>query len=529
MRDSHSITASAITSVTERDQVTAWKPATLSLDENPGNTWLSTFVISFMIAILVALFWCPVRRMFANVEINYNEGWNAYQAARVASGTALYRTPPGTFATGTGYPPLSFHLVSALGNTKTFVSRGRWVSLISLLTIGILVALIVRSEGGSQAAAIFSFLLYEIAIALMLPDRIGMNDPQLLAEAFSMAGLYCYVRNVVSFRMVCMAAFFFCLAGFTKQTLIAFPAAVGLDLFLRSRRTFLVWAGAMIFAAGSFATLTFLLDGRYLLVHITGKRTYSYWLAWSQFHRYALLFQTLLVIACAWSMYAFRSRRVFVLAFLFSNVLAFLLAGGAGVDMNIFFNALAATVIACGLSLSDIRFALQGWRAPILNGMSVLMFALVFISVMIFVPGQLRRNRRELHGLPAREGEFLSAVEFTRARPGPAMCESLLLCYEAGKSFEFEPFTVGDQMRTGEIKEDEVFRLLRMHHFQTIQIALRSDEQDLKDWADLRASLASDQSDPDKQRRFTPNFMKELLTDYHLSKRTSEMALFSPN
>jgi hypothetical protein len=38
-----------------------------------------------------------------------------------------------------------------------------------------------------------------------------------------------------------------------------------------------------------------------------------------------------------------------------------------------------------------------------------------------------------------------------------------------------------------------------------------------------------DQTDPDKQRNFTPDFMRELLSDYHLSKRTSDMALFSPN
>lgn len=527
MHGSHSVWA--IAPASEEEQTAASKPCSLFSNENAANTWLSTFVISFMIAILLALFWFPVRRMFANVEINYNEGWNAYQASRVAHGIALYRTPPGSFATGTGYPPLSFHLISALGNTSTFLPIGRWVSLISLLAIGILVGLIVRRGGGSQAAAVFSFLLYEIAIALMLPDRIGMNDPQLLAEALSVAGLYWYVRNPLSTRMLCIAALLFCLAGFTKQTLIAFPAAVGLDLLFRSRRALVVWLGAMLFSGGSLAVLTFLIDGRYLLVHLTGKRTYSYWVAWSQFHRYASLFQALLVIACAWSIYAFRSRRLFVLAFLFSNVLAFLLAGGAGVDMNIFFSALAATVIASGLALSDVRFALIEWKAPILNAMAVLMFALVFVGMMLFVPGQLRRNRKELRGLSAREGEFLSAVEFTRARPGPAMCESLLLCYEAGKPFEFEPSTVGDQMRTGVIKEEEVLQLLRRHHFQTVQVLLRPDEQNLSDWADLRASLASDQTDPDKQRRFPPSFMKELVDDYQFSKRTSEMVLFSPN
>jgi len=129
--------------------------------------------------------------------------------------------------------------------------------------------------------------------------------------------------------------------------------------------------------------------------------------------------------------------------------------------------------------------------------------------------------------LPARQNEFHSAVEFIKAHPGPALCESLLLCYEAGKRFEYEPFSVRDQLKTGRLHEDDVLQLLRTHHFQTVQIALRSDEEDLKEF-DLWASLSSDQKEPDKERRFTPNFMKELLGDYQLSKRTSEMAIFCP-
>jgi hypothetical protein len=197
--------------------------------------------------------------------------------------------------------------------------------------------------------------------------------------------------------------------------------------------------------------------------------------------------------------------------------------------MNIFFNSLAATVIDCGLALSDISFALAGWWPAVWNSTAALMFALFFTSIMIFVPGQLRRDGEKMRSLPTVENEFCSSVEFMKARPGPALCESLLLCYEAGKPFDYEAFSVRDQIKTGLISEDEVLQLLRTHHFQTVEIDLRTDEQDLNEWADLKTSLASDQADPDKQRRFTPRFMKELLADYQLSKRTSEMALFSPN
>jgi hypothetical protein len=496
-----------------------------------GDTWLSSLVICLMAITFLALFWFPTRRMLANVEINYNEGWNAYRAAMVAGRIPLYGTPPQNSGIGAAYsyPPLSFHLIGLLGTTNTFNAVGRWVSLISLLMAGILVALIVWSAGGSRPAAFFSLLLYEIAIALMLPDRIGMNDPQLLAEALSIAGLYFYVRHPTSGRFLCASAVFFCLAGFTKQTLLAFPAAVALDLLVRSRRAFATWAGAMVLSAGVLAALTFLIDGRYFLDYLTGKRTYSYWIAWSQFHHYASLFQSLLVIATAWSICTFRSRRLFVTSFVFSCGLACLLAGGTGVDMNIFFNALAATVIACGLAFSDISFASTRIQPAIWSPAATLMFAIFCFSIMIFAPGQFRRDREKMRALPALESEFRSAVEFTKASPGPALCESLLLCYEAGKPMEIDAFSLAEELKTGQIKEDDVLGLLSTHHFQTIQIALRSDEDELKEWTDLRASLASDQKVPAKLRRFPPSFMKELLADYHLSMRTSELAVFSPN
>ncbi len=493
------------------------------------GAWLSVTVICLMIVTLLALLGFPLRRTFANVEVNYNEGWNAYRAAMVASGIPLYGAPPHGFGTGTAYPPLSFHLVGLLGTASTFTLIGRLVSLISLITAGVFVSLIVKHGGGSRQIAVFSFLLYEIGIVLLRADRIGMYDPQLLGEALSTAGLYFYFRNPISNRLLCVSALLFCLAGFTKHNLIVFPAAVAIDLLLRSRRAFVTWAGAMLLSVGILTGMTLVIDGRYFPIHLMGGggRTYSYGIAWSQFHHYVEKFQSLLVIGTAWSMCSFRSRTVFASAFIMSHLLGFLLAGGSGVDLNIFFNALAAAAIACGLALSDITLALAGSRPSVSNSTPALMFAFFFISIMIFVPGQLRRDRQSIRVLPVHENEFRSAVELLKTRPGPALCESLLLCYEAGKPFEYEPYSVRGLVRTGRLHEDEVLQLLRTHHFQTVEITLRPDEEDLIE-SDLRASLGSDQKKPDTERRFTPKFMKELLEDYQLSMRTSQMAIFCP-
>src|SRR6266704_97131 len=528
-----SLSNSPLTMNTGADQnrrSTAAKIRHFCFGETPSDTWLATAVNCFMTATLLALIWFPLRRTFANVEINYNEGWNAYRAAMVASGIPLYGAPPHGFGTGTAYPPVSFHLIGWLGTPSTFTATGRWVSLISLMATGIFVSLIVRRAGGSRQTAVFSFLLYVIGIALLRPDRIGMNDPQLLGEALSVAGLYFYFRNPDSNRHLFVSALLFCLAGFTKPNLLAFPVAVAIDLLLRSRRAFVTWAGAMVVSAGLLMATTLLIDGHYFLVHLMGGggRAYSYWMGWSGYHKYVEKFQTMLVIGAAWSICAFRSRRVVVSAFVLSHILAFLLAGGSGVDLNIFFNAMTATIIACCIALSDITFAIAGQRPAVLNSTAALMFGLLFISIMTFVPGQLRRDREMIRGLPAHESEFNSAVDFMKTRPGPALCESLLLCYEAGKPFEYEPYSVRDLVRAGRLPEEKVLQLLRTSHFQTVQIGLRPDEESLEGTADLLASLGSDQKKPYTERRFTPKFMKELLEDYQLSIRTSQMAIFCP-
>lgn len=493
------------------------------------NIKLSTAIMALMAVTGIALFWFPVTRISANVEINYNEGWNAYRAAMAAHQIPLYGALPLRFGVGTAYPPISFHLIGWLGRPDTFVQVGRWISLLSLIATGIFVALIVKQESGSRQATIFSFLLYEICIALLRPDRIGMDDPQLLGEVLSVAGLYFYVRNPHSNRTLGVSALLFSLAGFSKHNLIAFPAAVALDLLLRSRKAFATWVSALVLFAGLLTAMTFLVDGRYFMLHLMGRgaRTYSYWMAWSGYHHYAATFQSLLVIAIAWSICVFRSRRVIVLAFVFSHVLAFLLAGGFGVDLNIFFNALAVTAMACGLALSDMAVGSEESRTVRWDSTGALMAALFFVSIMIFVPGQLRRDRQKIQELRAREGEFNSAVEFVKAQPGPALCESLLLCYEAGKPCEYEAFSVRALVKSGALSEGDVLDLVKTHHFQTIQIALRSDEEKLEG-LDLWASLQSTQEKPDTERRFSPNFMKELLEDYQLSKKTPEMAIFSP-
>src|SRR5947207_15698794 len=75
------------------------------------DTWLSIVVIGFMMVTMVALFRFPVHRIFANVEVNYNEGWNAYRADMVAKGIRLYGELPQGWGTYKAYASYSFNVM----------------------------------------------------------------------------------------------------------------------------------------------------------------------------------------------------------------------------------------------------------------------------------------------------------------------------------------------------------------------------------------------------------------------------------
>lgn len=481
----------------------------------PGN-WLAPAVLGCMTLTLLALFVFPVRRIFADVEVTYNEGWNAYKQAMAAHAIPLYGAPRAQFTGSTGYPPLSFHLIGWLGRMGSFTAAGRWVSLISLIVAGVFVALIVRRESGSPWASLFSFLLYEIGVVILLPNRVGMNDPQLLGEALSACGLYFYLRSSGSNRLLYISAFAFCLAGFTKQNLIAFPVAVGLDLLLRSRKEFATWAAALLVSVGLMLTLTFLIDGRYFFVDLTAPRAYSVREAWTHLHKYLSTFQVPLVIAGVWSVLALRSRTALACAFFLSHFAGFFFVGGDGVDFNVFFNALMATVILCGIALTEVTFASARSRPTLLNLSAgpVLMLA-VFGSVLINIPGLLLNDFGDARNLRHREVEFRSAVQFVKTRSGPALCENLLLCYQAVKPLEYDAFFVLDQLQIGRLQEDQVTKLLRTHYFQTVQVNVPEEQ------ANRPAELV-------EPRRFTRTFMRELGERYAVGMRTSQLIVFVP-
>jgi hypothetical protein len=359
-----------------------------------------------------------------------------------------------------------------------------------------------------------------------------MNDPHLFGEAITTAGLYLYIKNPESKRTLVLSALAFCVAGFSKQTLLAFPAAVALDLILKSRKLFAAWAGAMLAFAATFIVLSVLVDGRYFLAHLTLHRAYSLRYAWHHnVHLYLEMVEAVLLVGIGWLICASRPRRIFLILFVVSQVMGFFFAGGDGVGLNICFNAFAAAVIVCGVALADAEAVTKGMRAavPYPQRLSGALMSLILLGVMVHVPGRLRENIDALRALPAQRTEFASALQFLRSHPGPALCESLLLCFEAGKQFEFDPFSVNDGLKTGRVTEDDLVEILRSRHFLSLQIKLDPGEasQSEEQLADAR-SHPSGLLLPFEQNIFTGRLMKEIVENYRIAYRNTWTVIFVP-
>jgi hypothetical protein len=58
--------------------------------------------------------------------------------------------------------------------------------------------------------------------------------------------------------------------------------------------------------------------------------------------------------------------------------------------------------------------------------------------------------------LPERERAFEFQASFLAEQPGPAICERLILCYEAGKPYVINPFVLRIRERKGEGNNDLV-------------------------------------------------------------------------
>lgn len=394
-------------------------------------------------------------------RIVFNDGWNAYRASSASAGVPLYMARPAH--TAVDYPPLSFHLVGALSRLTGDVNlAGRWLSLLSLVWVVVCSAGVARKISGDRLTGLLAGLLCAAWFLLFAPTYVGANDPQLLGHALSMTGVLLYVARRNSTLGLVGSCLFCCLGGFVKQSLLAFPLAIGLDLLWRSPRRFVAWASTAAVTLAVFAVITVWADGPYIIQHLFTPRGYSLERAGSVAGVFGLLFLPALAACALWCREGIRrpSSSVIALGFAIALTTGSLLAGGSGVNLNVFFDAVIAMSIIAALVLRDLaeRSALDAALAPI-----ALSAGLLVVGRSSSVPPRA--------ALAETSRAFLDDVGYLKSKPGDAICLSLLLCHDAGKPLIYDPYTTNELMNAGRLDPNWLASALKIPSFAVVQLA----------------------------------------------------------
>lgn len=446
---------------------------------------------------VIATGWFPLRSIDTLPSQNYNEGWNAYRQWMTVQGQPLYGVPPdgtqGEFWT-TNYAFLSFHLIGLLGGAKaTMLLTGRVVCFASLVAVTWLVGAIVRRATGSRTAALFAGLALFAGICSFAGDYRAVDDPELLSAAFATFGLFAYLRTSRGLAGQVLAATAFCCSLFVKHDYLAFPISAAAHLvWTRNWRGLAIFATAGTAAAAALLALSFHFDGAYTLTDLLAPRAYAFPHMLFKSWQYLLHFGVplgigLAALGCGRGM----QGRVFLLILLvFTNVTAICFAGGDGVANNIFFPPIIADLLACVIGIC--------WLERQAGPYFIAALACSSLSLAIAVPFRAVHDFQQNLGLHGETVTAQQAIALLAATNGPAICEDLLLCYEAGKPIGYDPYYVRDQIVIGRLRQAPIVTLLDEHYYAVIQLDGAAD-------GNWRQGM---------QERFTPAFQQAFFNAY---------------
>jgi hypothetical protein len=389
------------------------------------------------------------------IPLDPNEGWNAFFSKIAMAGGDLY--PAGASLITNNYPPLSFYVVGLGGLvTGDNIFAGRIVALISMLVVAGNLYCWLRAAGAAVRIALLGAATF-LAFAVTYGQAyVAMDDPQWLAHALMTTGLVVLWRGRASTRAIVVARALMVAAGLTKHILIPIPIAVTFYLMRRSRRDFITW----MVSSGILLTMACLLlwsaYGAAFFDSLRTARVYSLhhsWVATATALKCLAPIVGLSLLLCA----AERSERAaFIAAYLVAAAaIGALASGGAGVDVNAFFDLIIAASLGAALAIE----MLWSGRLPerIVAGDSKLGLGLGPIALVLLATCSAAYAATKLPGavasvrnLDSLEKTSLSYISQIRSRgQGHAVCEMVGLCYWANNSFTVDLYIYGQKLETG--------------------------------------------------------------------------------
>jgi hypothetical protein len=398
-----------------------------------------------------------------HVSLDPNEGWNAYHALHAMSGHPLY--PQNDSFLFNNYPPLSFYVIGALGIlVGDNIVAGRILSLLATLGLAAGIYITARRMKSGVEPALFAALMF-VAGLLIFTDYVGMDDPQLLGHAVAIGGLLLVLREPRTITVIA-AALLMTLAFFIKHNLVALPVALTIWLTVSDRRSAAWFAGSGVLFGLAGLALFRIAYGLDLFSELNSARTYSFvslagaigsWLLWADVSLFGLA-------ALLWLR---RGDRYVVLCALYATVataVGIIFAGGAGVDMNIWFDAMIALLLAAALAID--KLSMPDWKRGAIA--AVYMVPLIAGIVLNWDEAWLERDFW-LHPMADEVATAENDIAFLRAQHGPVACEMLSLCYWAGKPAEIDMFNLGQAYATHKRSDDALIQLISAKHYGAME------------------------------------------------------------
>ncbi len=240
-----------------------------------ARTALFRAVIALFCVIAAWFFAWPAYRAFLNIDINWNEGWNAYWADAAMGRMPLYPSPNQLITNN--YPPLSFYIVGAFGRLiGDPILAGRLLSLLAVAMIAVSVALVIRRLGGNRAGAGIGALYFVATMSRGFDSYVGMNDPQLLAQAVMTFGFLAFLGATARDRGYMAPILVMVIAGFIKHNIIAMPLTAFVWLTVRRPHQIVKCVALAVVAVVIGFAACFAIFGPDFFTNMLCPRSYSF-------------------------------------------------------------------------------------------------------------------------------------------------------------------------------------------------------------------------------------------------------------
>ncbi|HUC10680.1 MAG TPA: hypothetical protein VL985_09685 [Stellaceae bacterium] len=437
------------------------------------NFLLEAKIVAVLAAITVVLIIAAFYRATLIYSFNLNEGWNAIITKHFVDGKPIYY-PLGGIPFTNNYPPLSFIIVRPLCYLiHDAVFAGRLVATSAFIAVIVIIVAIVHCIQRDTVAALTAGLTFALLMLLNSSHYVGADDPQMLAHAVMLLGLYVYVRCATAWWSTILAAALICVGLFIKHNPIALPIAMALWLLAYDRPGFTRFA-----STGAAATLVGLalcvkIFGPFFLPSLLIPRTFSlgkaqrdlvYYLSPIKLSLMLMMLPVALRVQDRWTW-------LFVLYVATAIAICGLSAGGDGVGSNAQFEVIIAVALSSGHALSRVG-TVAGPQMPALR---IWVLAGCVLSA-VWSPGTdaakdvFLQPRSWLADLQAKQAETLRVVSIIAVRPGPALCQNLVYCYWANKQPAGDLFNFRSAWKAGVVSDSEFVKKISDGSYDVVEL-----------------------------------------------------------